>query len=105
MHSHYPPCVSASSIGAIWFQLSLPLAPACVAPALPPRGVCVAVRSCTERPPHARGLNGAQWITRGTERPWVLRARWASTTGRGRACRIVRRRSCSRSPLRCGVRA
>lgn len=89
----YLTCDRASSVGGHWCQLSLRLYPHATG--------CVAVRPSTERPPHARGLLGASWLDDAVGVLYVLRARWASPTRRGRACRTVRRARCSRSPLRC----
>lgn len=96
MSQTYLTCDRASSVGGHWRQLSLPLTPWCLAPELSRRAVCLAVRASTERPPHARGLLGASWADDAVGVAYVLRARWASATGRGRACRSVRRRSCAR---------
>lgn len=100
MVQNYLTCDSASSGRGPWAQLCLQLYPRATGPGAPAGPGCVAVRPSTERPPHARGLLGASWVD-GAVGAFVLRARWASATGRGRACRGVRRARCSRSPLRC----
>lgn len=101
MVQNYLTCDRASSVGGHWCQLSLQLYPHATGPGAPAGPGCVAVRASTERPPHARGLLGASWVDQAVGPVYVLRARWASATGRARACRGVRRARCSRSPLRC----
>lgn len=101
MRQTYLTCDRASSVGGHWHQLALCFYPRAHAPELPARQGCVAVRPSTERPPHARGLLGASWVDGAVGVVYVLRARWASATGRARACRVVLRARCGRSPLRC----